>query len=123
MSRRTACTAPRSPLAASDFRLTSDFRLAPACWCQPAARSGPNNTAGGEWAHVHDVLRRTTAVAFPNLLYRMRAGYALNVTNHRRLMRSLNPEVFHWYVAPEGEASATFFGRRRCAAPCPIALP
>ena len=108
MSHRTACTAPRSPLAASEPRSRMTSGSLPR-WCQPAARSGPNNTAGGEWAHVHDVLRRTTAVAFPNLLYKMRAGYALNVTSHRRLMRSLNPEVFHWYAAPEGEASTTFF--------------
>ena len=40
---------------------------------------------------MHTTVRASTRAAFPNLLYRMRGGYGLNVTGTRRLMRSLNP--------------------------------
>ena len=63
------------------------------------APSGPNSTAGGEWDHVHATVRHARGVAFPPLLYRMRPHYALNVSGSRRLMRSLNPDVFHWYAS------------------------
>jgi hypothetical protein len=65
-----------------------------------SAPSGPNNTAGGEWSHVHDTLvTAAKRVGFPPLLYRLRRGYSLNVSSERFLMRSLNPDVFHWYSA------------------------
>ena len=66
---------------------------------QPSKPSGPNSTVGGEWNHVHSTLAPTTRVAFPPLLYRMKAGYSLNVSHTRKLLRSLNPEVFHWYAS------------------------
>ena len=67
---------------------------------KPHLGSGPNLTVGGEWSHTHASVRGTTRAAFPNLLYKMRSGYSLNVSTSRRLLRSLNPDVFHWYSPP-----------------------
>ena len=55
-------------------------------------------TRGGEWAHTHATLSRAEPrVAFPPLLYRMAAAYSLSVSRSRKLLTSLNPDVFHWY--------------------------
>ena len=51
---------------------------------KPTIPSGPNNTIGGEWQFVHDTVKDTKVAAFPNLLYKMRAGYNLNLTATRR---------------------------------------
>jgi hypothetical protein len=66
---------------------------------KPEDPSGPNNTKGGEWAHVHASVQRASGRAFPSLMYRMHANYSLQVSGHQRLMTCLNPEVFHWYSA------------------------
>ena len=83
--------------------------------------SGPNQTIGGEWAHVHRAVGGSTAPAFPPLLYHMHRGFdpaprqggdgSWNVSVQRtgreswslrgnaELLTPLNPEVAHWYAA------------------------
>ena len=66
---------------------------------KPHDRSGPNLTVGGEWNHTHAILSAADAsrAAFPPLLYAMGPNYSLAVSHRRKLLVSLNPDVFHWY--------------------------
>lgn len=67
---------------------------------KPLERSGPNMTRGGEWSHTHATLSRAEPrVAFPPLLYSMPGSYSLSVSRSRKLLTSINPDVFHWYSA------------------------
>lgn len=66
---------------------------------KPHELSGPNLTVGGEWAHTHAIVSRAEPRrAFPPLLYAMGANYSLAVSRDRRLLSSINPDVFHWYA-------------------------
>ena len=71
---------------------------------KPEARSGPNLTVGGEWTHTHQMVASARGRAFPPLLYAFERGYSLNVSHERRLLTSLNPEVFHWCATERSSA-------------------
>jgi hypothetical protein len=68
----------------------------------PDAKSGPGNTVGGEWAHVHETLTLARGVGFPSIRYRFAPGFTLEAARSRDntpLLRTTDPHTFQWYTA------------------------
>ena len=99
---------------------------------KPDAKSGPNNTIGGEWMHTHQTVSQARGRAFPPLLYALQSNYSLAVSGRQRLMTSLDPDSFHWYSSEcsfeqadlrnAAKARAVKVGRPTGAEPKPCTL-
>ena len=62
--------------------------------------SGPNNTHGGEWNHVHSLLAPTTASAFPAFLWRFEnaRSFDARLATRAPLLVPLNLRVMEWHM-------------------------
>ena len=86
--------------------------------------SGPNLTRGGEWAHVHGLVKGATASAFPAFLWRFEHARAFGpaLTTALPLMVPLNMYVMEWH-AQSCAMAASVPPSPAPARPLPIPLP